>query len=321
MDKVKHANQLLDWTEQGKLSPQQLAQASEQIPLQPGISAWLSLAQRTLLTGAVILAASAIIFFFAHNWPQMHYFSKLALAATMVALSGVAAYCTTTGSKAQVAAILCCTLMTGALLALIGQTYQTGADIWQLFAGWAALITPLVLLAKSRLNYLLWFCLLELALLRYLELTPPNWLTHHSNTLMAIVLANLALWSLAFFALTRLGVQQNQRLHWLGVVAVVVPAMLGAMSGPWQQKYQLNLLLFLLLLVPALLYFYRWKRDILTLALWLFAAIAVATSILARALKHADELISLNLLALFVIGCTAAAATWLRHQLVHKEAE
>lgn len=320
MDKLRHANQLLHWTEQGKLTGAQLVQASEQIALQPAITDWLSLAQRILLTGAVILAASAIIFFFAHNWPQLHYFSKLALATSMVVFSGAAAYFTASDSNAQIAAILCCNLMTGALLALIGQTYQTGADIWQLFAGWAALITPLVLLAKSRLNYLLWFCLLELALLRFLELSPPLWLLDQANTLTALVVVNLLLWAVAFFALPIMGVVQNTRLHWLGVIAVVIPAMLGAISGPWQQKYQLNLLLFALLLLPAIVYFYRWKKDVLVLALWLFAAIAVATSVLARALKHTDELISFNLLALFVIGCTAGVASWLRRQLVHKEA-
>ena len=33
-----------------------------------------------------------------------------------------------------------CSVLVGALLAVYGQVYQTGADAWQLFAGWAALI-------------------------------------------------------------------------------------------------------------------------------------------------------------------------------------
>ncbi len=40
------------------------------------------------------------------------------------------------------AALLLATLLLGVFLALFGQTYQTGADPWQLFANWALLILP-----------------------------------------------------------------------------------------------------------------------------------------------------------------------------------
>ena len=50
------------------------------------------------------------------------------------------------------AALLAAALLTGGLLALIGQTYQTGADTFELFATWAALILPWVLAIQQGLR-------------------------------------------------------------------------------------------------------------------------------------------------------------------------
>lgn len=55
-------------------------------------------------------------------------------------------------------------LWIGSLLALVGQTYQTGADIWELFAPWAALITPLA--GRSGAVWGLWAVLLNLTAAR-----------------------------------------------------------------------------------------------------------------------------------------------------------
>ena len=318
MQPCQHTDLLLKWAAAQQLTPAQLQQAQQQLPLQPQLDDWFWLAQRLLLSGAVILAASALIFFFAHNWPLMHHFCKLLLAAAAVLTTGSVAIRAPAQSRIQKAALLGTALTTGALLALIGQIYQTGADIWQLFAAWAALISPLVLLSKSRLSYLLWFSLIELALLRYLDLTFLRWLSAYSNPTLLIVAVNVVLWALTWWLLPRLGVTQRQHLHGLTMLAVVIPATYGAMLGPWQTKYQLNLLLFIALAALVAGYFYRKTQDLLTAALWLFATIAVATSLLAKALDHADELISFNLLALFVIASSAAAAHWLRQQLKHK---
>lgn len=46
---------------------------------------------------------------------------------------------------ARVPLALVALLATGGLFAFFGQTYQTGADPWQLFAWWSALTMPLCL--------------------------------------------------------------------------------------------------------------------------------------------------------------------------------
>ncbi len=59
-------------------------------------------------------------------------------------------------------------LATGGLLALIGQTYQTGADSWQLFAVWAAVGVPWALAARSDALWVVWTVVVMLAITLWL---------------------------------------------------------------------------------------------------------------------------------------------------------
>ncbi len=55
-------------------------------------------------------------------------------------------------------------LTLGGLLAYFGQTYQTGADAWNLFALWAALAVPLLLAVSSDLLWMPWQVVTSLAI-------------------------------------------------------------------------------------------------------------------------------------------------------------
>jgi len=312
MDKLRRADQLFQWTEQQQLNASQLQLAETQFSLQPGQQHWLTLANYVLLFGSVVLVSSALIFFFAHNWPLMHYLAKFALAGSAVLVAGSVAVFSPVKSLMQRAAMLATAILTGALLALIGQTYQTGADIWQLFAGWAALITPLVLLSKSRGCYLLWFSLIELALLRYLDNNSWLWLLSASYIALYLALANFVLLLLSELVLQKLGVNNPKPLAWLSAVAMMLPLTFGATLGVWETEYQPNLLCYLLLGTGLALWYFRLQRDLLVFALLLFSAIAVSTAALARLIAFSDNFFIINLLALYVIGSSAGAAVWLK---------
>jgi uncharacterized membrane protein len=315
MNNLHQADTLLQWAERQQLNAGQLPHAMQHVPLQPAVQDWLTLANRLLLFAAVVLLGSAIIFFFAFNWPQLHYLAKLALAGTFVLIAGVVALLSPADSLIRRSALLGCAICSGALLALIGQTYQTGADIWQLFASWAALITPLVLLSKSRASYLLWGILLELALWRYVDSQSGFWLINSAQQFMLLTLANFLLLLLAEFGLPRLGVKAPKPLLWLAALALLVPLTIGAVIGIWEIDYRLNLLSYLLLGSILLCWYYRIRRDLLLFALLLFSAIALSSAALVRLLDAADGFFVANLLALYVIGCSAAAALWLKRLL------
>lgn len=313
MSSLPKADQLLQWAEQQQLNAKQLEQAQQ--PLHASVDDWLALANTLLLFVAGLLLFAAVVFFFAHNWPLMHPVSKLALAGSAVLITAVGAMLSTPDSAAQRAALFSCSLLSGALLALIGQTYQTGADIWQLFAAWAALITPLVLLSKSRASYLLWFLLMELSLWRYLDTSAHFWLSGSANLLLLLTLGNLLLLTFAEFALPRLGLTKPAALRRLCALALLIPLTLGALFGVWEKPYQPNLLCYLLLMVLLSIRYWRLKADIPVFGLLLFSAIAFSTAMLAKGLDGADGFFIVNLLALYVIGCSAGAAIWLKRLL------
>ena len=315
MAPLRHADQLLQWAEQQQLSPTQLQQAAGQYSLQPTTAEWLVLANRVLLFAAVLLLGCAVIFFFAYNWPLLHHLAKLALAGSAVLFSGATALLCPKDSLPRRAALLACAILTGALLALLGQTYQTGADIWQLFASWAALISPLVLLSKSRASYLLWFLLIELALWRYLDTRSRFWLLDSAEKLALFSLLNLLLLLFAEFALQRLGVRQHKPLCWLAALALLLPLSIGAIIGTWEAEYHFNLVSYIILAVLMALWYFRWQRDLLIFALLLFSAIAVSTVLLGRLLDGADGFFLFNLLALYVIASSAGATIWLKQLL------
>lgn len=315
MDNLRQADQLLKWTEQQQLNRQQLQQAAQHLALQPASADWLRQANRLLLFTAAVLLGCALIFFFAYNWPLMPYLGKLALAGAAVLLSGIVAVLSPHNGLARRAALFACSIFTGALLALIGQSYQTGADIWQLFAAWAALITPLVLLSKSRGSYLLWFVLLELALWRYLDSQSRFWLFDSARQLQLFTLANAVLLLFSEFALPRLGLVKHKPLLWLATLALLLPLTFGGIIGVWESRYQLNLLCYLLLATALTWWYWRLQRDVLIVALLVFSAIAVSTAVLAQVLDGADGFFQVNLLALYVIGSSAGAAIWLKKLL------
>lgn len=83
---------------------------------------------------------------------------------------------TTAAWPAAAASGLLVWLLIGALLAAFGQTYQTGADPWQLFALWAALGLPLALGLRHDVVWMPWVIVSQLALsLWFLAYSNARW--------------------------------------------------------------------------------------------------------------------------------------------------
>lgn len=112
---------------------------------------------RGLWPVTAILAAGLVglglIFWLAANWDTLGRIGRFALLQGVVAvMCGGAAWRAGLRTPLGLLALLCI----GGLWAFFGQTYQTGADAWQLFALWAALILPLCLGARSDVLWAPW---------------------------------------------------------------------------------------------------------------------------------------------------------------------
>ncbi len=102
--------------------------------------------QTTLPVGLAILGAAlgglGIIFWIAANWALLSRFGQFGLLQGVIIVMCAGAIFR---PAARPALSLLALLGIGGLFAYFGQTYQTGADPWQLFALWAALALPLCL--------------------------------------------------------------------------------------------------------------------------------------------------------------------------------
>jgi len=110
---------------------------------------------------AAALCGFGLILWVAANWAASGRFGRFGLLAAAVAVMGAGAVLR---PGLRVPLGLLAFLASGGLLAYFGQTYQTGADSWQLFALWAALGLPLALGVRSDMLWLPWVLVAATAL-------------------------------------------------------------------------------------------------------------------------------------------------------------
>jgi uncharacterized membrane protein len=108
---------------------------------------------RAIAILAAALGGFGIVLWVAANWDTFGRFGRFALLQFAV-LAGCAGALWRPGARAPFG--LLALLGIGGLFAYFGQTYQTGADPWQLFALWAVLALPLCLAVRSDVLWTPW---------------------------------------------------------------------------------------------------------------------------------------------------------------------
>lgn len=195
---------VLDWIERGAIARANIRRALAVAGVTPQASDWRRFLDRLLLAFGVLALAVGIIFFFAYNWHALDRLLKFALVdvAIIVALG----FCWHLGldRASGKASLLGAAIVVGALFALIGQTYQTGADTFELFAAWALAILPWAIVARFAPLWLLWLLLINLAAaLYYATMQWLFWFVFSPINLLWVLFAingvALFLWELAAY--------------------------------------------------------------------------------------------------------------------------
>lgn len=126
--------------------------------------AWWMWTDRLLLGLGTALALAGVIFFFAYNWVAMGPWLKLgAIQAGLVSCAVGGAWIGTRRLGGKLLT-LAASVLIGVFLAVFGQVYQTGADTFEFFATWAALVFGYAILARFSALWLAWLVLADLAL-------------------------------------------------------------------------------------------------------------------------------------------------------------
>ena len=123
---------------------------------------WATWALRALLALGAGHFLAGVIFFFAFNWADMPAMAKFGVIEAGLAATALGALFVGIRRPAGQALLIAATIFLGALLAVTGQVYQTGADAYELFVAWALLALPWTLASPNPVQWLVWLAVTSL---------------------------------------------------------------------------------------------------------------------------------------------------------------
>lgn len=312
--------------------------------LKPDAAAWLQFIDRLLLICGVTLAIVGVMAFFAYNWADLHKSVKFALIQSGLIASVLVAWLAGIDKLSGKAALFAAAVLTGVLLAVYGQTYQTGADPYGLFLTWAILISGWVLIGRNSGLWLLLLVLANLSLILYWTqlVHPEDWtrgiateLGPFAGITYALADFSLAQWVFSlnvlalavweFFSVRKIGWMRGRSFPRIITLFALVPIVISTLififitgaGDYWGNRY-VSPVMFSLFTVVALYYYSKKFPDLMILSMALLALIVIVTSVLARYIHGGFEMFFL--LSILVIAQSAAAAHWLRKVKKSREA-
>ena len=241
-----------------------------------GLARWLP---RGVAVLGAALVGLGIVFWVAAHWASMGRMERFALLQSVVlAMCAGAAWRPAARAPLGLVALLAI----GALLAFFGQTYQTGADPWQLFALWAALALPLALGTRSDVVWAPWVLVVIAAIALWMQThTGHRWRTEPQD-----LGVHLAAWGLGAAV----------------VAALASPMQRHTGAGPWSLRTALTLWVVMVTTSALGGLFHRHVAPHYGAALAVFALAAVALGWPRRLEIYGLSAVALGLNVLLVAG-------------------
>lgn len=306
-----------DWVEQGAVNRVGVARVAAWCAPLPSPQAWQRFWADLCRALGVLFLASGTVLWVAANWSAFSRLERIVGLQFVLAVATIPALLPGVSHRMRSAALFLASVVLGALLALIGQQYQTGADSWSLFALWALLVVPWVSAAQSRSLWTLWIVLINAATILALRQC-FDWGQLSSFVLLASV--NLGLLGVVECVLPHLGVTKLTLLRravtgWLLAVLSVWVAFRLMDAAPFTAATGSALALWgaVSLLLTSV---YRSLRpDLFALALVGLSAVGVAAVAIAMTYWHLvsqDRVVVLSLLVLLVPSLASLLAVGLR---------
>jgi uncharacterized membrane protein len=311
--------QLIDLITQGAIPPDKLESALLLSQVTPNAQAWRRFLDLALLWLSLLALACSVIFFIAYNWTALGRFAKFGLVELAIILCLGGYWKLGAQTLAGKVTLLVASLLLGALLALYGQTYQTGADTWQLFFSWALLILPWVLIGRFAALWILWLALINLSISLYYEVRHGlfGMLVDSETTILWLIFAfNLFAWVIwESLAHVRGWLAERWAIRLIAIASGIplCSLMLYAIFENQSHNGPLTTLIWLCWLVALYGVYTRIVRDLFMLAGGSLTVIVVVVAFLSNHLfAGGDHAFAFLFIALVLIGLAAAVAVWLR---------
>jgi len=305
------------WAGEGHLAAEALPQALRIAGTLPSPPSWRRFLDGLALWLGTVFLAAAVIFFFAFNWKELGHFSRFGIVELLLAAAVVASWRLGLERMSGKAALLAATMLVGALLALVGQTYQTGADPWELFATWAFFVLPWVAISRFAPLWLFLLALLNLAAGLYYHAFAGIFGIFFGRetlwwTLAGLNTAALAAWELA----------ASRGVPWLAerwAPRIVATAAAGFLTllAVWGiiDRHSGGLAEFCgySVWLACAYAIYRHKvRDLYVLALGVLSLVIVVAVFLGHHLLQRGDAGAFFFIGMAVLGLSAAGGWWLR---------
>ncbi|GAA0852968.1 DUF2157 domain-containing protein [Aliiglaciecola litoralis] len=300
---------LADLIEQQHLKESDVPNAINLAELSPRPSQWHSFIHTLLFWSGILGLTFAVIFFVAANWQELGRFAKFGLVEGLIALSVIGFCKYDTNQTIRNGCLLVAMLSVGALMALFGQTYQTGADPWQLFFNWAVLTLPWVLVSRFNVMWLLWLGLLNLSVSLFYDAF--GGFLDHSYAIFVLNSLALAVWQFS-----------ASRFEWLNTPWAI--NLIGFASGFFAMwvffiglfdEQFIGIALWVIWAI-AIFYVYRYRTlNVFMLSGLCLSLIIAANSLLIKTLPSSYDGFFFVVLCALTIGAGTYATLWLKSLL------
>ncbi|WP_162928493.1 DUF2157 domain-containing protein [Shewanella japonica] len=357
---TSNRTQMIELIEQDKIAEHHLNQALQLSGVTPNTQRWFQFVNQLLAWFGGLALMFSVLFFIAYNWHEMGRFAKFMLVEVLIVLSVIGYYfldkkarktqqtegsALSEPSKAPFSIVsqfkvsdtvakiplLMASIFFGVLLALFGQTYQTGADPWQLFFNWALLIIPWVIIGRLSALWMVWIGLLNLAVLLYfLEFGGVGLFGHQDlNALWSVFSINaiaLLCWELMSRRYTWLTVRWAPRvlasvsgysITWLTLLVIVDANYIGVSRYDLSGENLVPVIVWLIWVGLMYIAYRRFRQDLFMLAGTLLSANIIIISFLTTHLLNDIHELGFLLMSFTTIGMAAGSAMWLRN--INKE--
>lgn len=310
---------ILQWTEQNSLKEGITEEALSAVGVLPDGLRWRTFLENLFMWLGGLALSFAMLFFIAYNWNAMGRFAKFALVEGSIVLCIIAYWKLGVEKVAAKVSITAATVLLGVLLAFYGQTYQTGADPWQLFFYWALLMLPWAFVAQFAAIWLVWVVLLNLSMMLYFQAMDGLFGLIFSTTahvFWVVFIFNSIVWIIWELAAKQFSWLRERWAVWLIAIASgfsITFLILTAIFDQFSSELQA---IFLYFIWAGTLYFVyrRIISDLFMLAGLCLSAIVVITSFFFHhILERHDSIAGFFFLTFIVIAMAVAAAKWLKH--------
>lgn len=263
---------------------------------------WKTFFKIALLVFAIGFTVLGTLFFFAYNWASLHKFIKFGIIGSLILIGVIIAVVQKDKPIIQNIAITGTAVLVGVLFAVYGQTYQTGADTFDLFLVWTLAILIWVIAMDFKPLWLLFVLLTNTTYILY-----NDQMTRNSDSLESIYILFAINYIFALFFYIKALVAKTKLNDWLQKISTLIAVVIGGFaiattihSSSSDISNLIPIITFGLIVLS--IFFGYQQKDTFYIILGAIAVIAIITSLIMYIL---DDINTYIILSFFILGITS----------------